>query len=152
MNIGAVGSLSSLLLNSLAKTRSDAPTQMSTALPPPVKSAERPTILPISSAQPLSFESILTLQTLDEPAPEIEAPSATDIFLEEARKDPIERMREQIMEELGLSEADLAAMPPEERRAAEDKIREMIEEKLRQAMGADDEPAASNGEMLERLA
>jgi hypothetical protein len=151
MNIGAAGSISSLLLNSLAKTRSDASAQMSTALPP-VKSAERPTILPISAAQPLSFESILTLQILDEPAPEIEAPSATDIFLEEARKDPIERMREQVMEELGLTEDSLAQMSPEERRAAEDKIREMIEEKLRKAMGADDEPAASNGEMLERLA
>jgi hypothetical protein len=152
MNIGAVESLSSLLLNSLAKTRGDAPAQVSTALPPPVKSAERPTILPISAVQPLSFESILTLQTLDEPDPAIEAPSATDIFLEEARKDPIERMREQVIEELGLTEESLAQMSPEERRAAEDKIREMIEEKLRQAMGADDEPAASNGEMLERLA
>lgn len=152
MNIGAVGSLSSLLLNSLAKSRADAPTQMSTALPPPVKSAERPTILPIRSAQPLSFESILTLQSLDEPESAIEPPSATDLFLEEARKDPITRMREQILEELGLSEADLAEMSPEERRATEDKIREMIEEKLRQAMGADDRPATSNGEMLQQLA
>jgi hypothetical protein len=151
MNIGAVGSISSLLLNSLAKTRGDAPAQISTALPPPVKSAERPTILPISSAQPLSFESILQLQTLDEPEAEIEAPSAADLFLEEARKDPIERMREQIMEELGLSEADLAAMSPEERRATEDKIREMIEEKFRQASGARDQRAESNGEMLEQL-
>ena len=151
MNIGAAGSISSLLLNSLAKTRGDAPAQKSTALPPPVKSAERPTILPISSAQPLSFESILQLQTLDEPEPEIEAPSATELFLEEARKDPIERMREQIMEELGLSEADLAAMSPEERRATEDKIREMIEEKFRQASGAGDQRAESNGEMLQQL-
>ena len=151
MNIGATGSISSLLLNSLMKTHGDAPAQMSTALQPPVKSAERPTILPISSAQPLSFESILTLQTLNEPEPEIEAPSATDIFLEEARKDPIERMREQAMEELGISETDLALMSPEERRAAEDKIREMIEEKFRQAAGADDQHATSNGEMLEQL-
>lgn len=102
---------------------------------------------------PISFESILQLQSLDEPeVTAVEAPTPTELFLEEARKDPIERMREQIMEELGISEADLAAMSPEERRATEEKIREMIEEKLRQANGADDGPAESNGEMLEQLA
>jgi hypothetical protein len=153
MNIGSVGSISSLLLNSLAKPRGDAPTDMSHALPVRANPAGPMTILPISNATPLSFESILQLQSLDEPEQAtIEPPSATEIFLEEARKDPIERMREQIMEELGISEADLAAMSPEERRATEDKIREMIEEKLRQANGGDDAPAQSNGEMLEQLA
>lgn len=152
MNIAALGSASSLLLNSLAKTPGNALAQMSVALPPPVKSAGSPTILPISSAQPLSFESILQLQSLDKPELEpVAPPTPTEIFLEEARKDPMERMREQVLEELGLTEDGLAQMSPDERRAAEDKIREMIEEKLRQAMGADDEPAASNGEMLEQL-
>ena len=152
MNIGALGSASSLLLNSLAKTRADPPVHMSTALPAPANSAQALTILPISTAQALSFEAILQLQSLDEPEVEpVAPPTPTDIFLEEARKDPVERMREQVLEELGLTEDGLAQMPPEERRAAEDKIREMIEETLRQAMGADDQPAASNGEMLEQL-
>lgn len=152
MNIGALGSASSLLLNSLTKTRGDAPTHMSTALPAPANSAQALSILPISTAQPLSFESILQLQSLDEPEPtSIEPPTPTEIFLEEARKDPMERMREQVMEELGLTDEALAQMSPDERRAAEDKIREMIEEKLRQAMGADDQHASSNGEMLQQL-
>lgn len=153
MNIGSVGSISSLLLNSLAKTRSDAPADMSHALTGSANAAAPLTILPSSTAMPLSFESILQLQSLDEPEPAtIAAPTPTELFLEEARKDPIERMREQIMEELGISEADLAALPPDERRAMEDKIREMIEEKLRQANGADDGPAQSNGEMIEKFA
>jgi hypothetical protein len=153
MNIGALGSVSSLLLNSLTKSRSDAPADMSHALTGSANAAERVTVLPISNAMPLSFESVLQLQSLDEPEPTtISLPTPTELFLEEARKDPIERMREQIMEELGISEADLAAMPPEERRAMEDKIREMIEEKLRQANGADQAPASGNAEMIERYA
>ncbi|GAM98389.1 hypothetical protein U91I_02022 [alpha proteobacterium U9-1i] len=110
-------------------------------------------ILPASQATPLSFETVLALQRLDEPPTTISAPSATDIFLEEARKTPMERMREQILEQLGLSEADLAQMSPEERRATEDTIRQLIQEKFRQAMGGEDQPAETNTEaMLKTLA
>jgi|CXWL01.1.fsa_nt_gi hypothetical protein len=105
-------------------------------------------ILPAAQAQPLSFETVLALQRLDEETTTISAPSATDLFLEEARKSPIERMREQILEELGLSEDGIAQMSPEERRATEDKIRQMIEEKFRQAMGGDEKPAQSNAEAM----
>lgn len=101
---------------------------------------------------PLSFETVIALQKIedDEPAT-ITAPSATEIFLEEARKSPIERMREQILEELGLTEDSLAQLPPEERRAIEDQIREKIEEKFRQANNAGDRPD-SNAEMVEAVA
>lgn len=78
---------------------------------------------------------MLFLQT--EEAPKAEGPSATDLFLEEIRKDPIERMREQIMEELGVTEESLAQMSPDERRAVEDRISAMIEEKLRQSFGVE---------------
>jgi len=97
------------------------------------------------------LNSVLQLQSLIEPETEISAPSATDIFLEEARKDPMERLREQIMKELGISEADLAAMPPEERRAMEDRIRQLIEEKFRQGMGVDNAEAGSAGAVLQEF-
>ena len=120
----------------------------------PAKSAEASSILPPSSVQTggLSFETILSLQSLDEVQPvSVEPPSATDIFLQEAQKDPMERMREQIMKDLGVTEDELAAMAPDERRAMEDRIRELIEEKFRQANNAGEGPAQSNGEMLQQL-
>lgn len=107
--------------------------------------------MPGRNAPPLSFESVLALQSLDAPKPPA-PPSAADLFLQEAQKSPIERMREQILEELGLTEESIAQLPPEEKRAVEDKIRRMIEEKIRQAMGADEAPAASNAAMLQTIA
>lgn len=100
----------------------------------------------------LSLETIMNLPSLDEPAPvKLIEPSAEEKFLEEARKSPIERMREQILEELGLTEEAIAQMSPDERRATEDKIRALIEEKLRQAMGADETPDG-NAQMIEAVA
>src|SRR5690606_31980179 len=80
----------------------------------PANSAGPPaTILPMGATMTLSFEAILNLQSLDEPAPEkLTEPSAEEKFLEEARKSPIERMREQILEELGLTEEAIAQMSP----------------------------------------
>lgn len=77
--------------------------------------------------------------------------SPEDLFLAEAQKSPMERMRDQVMKALGLSEDALAQMSPEERRAAEDRIRDMIEAKIREAMNAGKDPTASNGAMLETL-
>lgn len=113
------------------------------------KTAGALSILPASQAQPLSFETVLELQRPDPEEPTaIKPPTPTEIFLEEAQKSPMERMREQILEELGLTEEDLAQMSPDERRATEDKIRELIEEKFRQAMGGDEEPADTNAEAI----
>lgn len=122
----------------------------------PANAAAPGSILPpVNSSLTLSFETILSLQSLDDPAETAPAePSAADKFLEEARKSPIERMREQILQELGLTEEGLAGLPPDERRAAEDKIRAMVEERLRQASGAGDgaEASASNAATLGAVA
>jgi hypothetical protein len=56
----------------------------------------------------LSFDNILQLQMIDEKPAQLKEISAEDLFLEEARKDPIERMRDQILEELGLTEDGIA--------------------------------------------
>lgn len=47
-----------------------------------------------------------------------------------AKKSPAQHMREAVLKELGLSEADLAAMPPEKRQAMEAEINRRIREKL----------------------
>lgn len=109
-------------------------------------------ILPASGVLQLSLDALLTLQVEAPKAPAITALTAEEKFLAEAQKTPMERMREQVLDDLGLSEGALAQMSPEERRAAEDRIREMIEEKIRQAMGATDAPAETNADMLQGVA
>lgn len=150
MNIGAIGFNALTALNLQGREREIDVDAFAGILPRSANSAGSQSILPSSSIGSLSFETVLSLQALDEPKP-IEAPSATDIFLEEAQKHPMERLREQIMKELGVSEESLAQMPPEEKRAMEDKIRQMIEEKLRQGMNAGDAPPSTNAEMLQQL-
>jgi len=46
------------------------------------------------------------------------------------KKSPAEHMRDAILKEMGLTEDDLAAMPPEKRKAIEDTIAAKIKEKL----------------------
>lgn len=153
MSIGAIGANALLSILSQPRARDAALPDWQSMLQSPADSAGQQTILPPSSAPALSFESILALQT--EEAPQVsglEELTATQKFLEEARKSPMERMREQILQQLGLTEESLAQLSPEERQAAEDKIRELIEEKLRQAMGADERPTASNASMIEVVA
>lgn len=152
MTIGAIGSNTSLWLQSAANAHNNTAFHVPDAESSSANPAGALSILPSSHAMPLSFETVIALQKIedDEPAT-ITAPSATEIFLEEARKSPIERMREQILEELGLTEDSLAQLPPEERRAIEDQIREKIEEKFRQANNAGDRPD-SNAEMVEAVA
>ncbi len=153
MTIGALSANSLLMLSFAQKTRGDAQTDFDAGQNVQANSAAPLSILPISSAQPLSFESILALQRIEEPeSTTIQPPSAEELFLVEARKHPMERLREQILEQLGISEEDLAQLPPEEKRAMEDKIRELTEEKLRQANNAGDAPPGSNTEMLQQLA
>lgn len=43
---------------------------------------------------------------------------------------PAERIRDAVLKKLGLSEAELAAMPPSARRGIEDKIGQMVKEML----------------------
>jgi hypothetical protein len=63
-----------------------------------------------------------------------QAERTREAFLAYAQKSPMERLRDQILESLGLTEEGLAALPPEEKAAMEDKIRKIIEEKLRESM------------------
>ncbi len=151
MTIGAIGANPLLFLNPRpqnvgSSANAFAPTSTNSA----ANSAGSLSILPSSAAVKLSFENIIALQSLSEPeAPKLEAMSATEKFLQEAQKTPMERMREQILQQLGVTEESLAQMSPEDRRVVEDKIRQMIEEKIRQAMNAGDDAPGSNSEMLQ---
>jgi hypothetical protein len=146
-----IGSLSANPLISLG-ARPSASVAQSFALQntPANFSAESAKSLPPVQPIQLSMDMLLALQGEQEPesaVEELKEPTAEELFLKEARKSPMERMREQVMKDLGLTEEALAAMPPEEKRAAEDKIRDMIEEKLRQGMRGD-APAETAGDVV----
>ena len=101
-----------------------------------------------NAAPPLSFETILALQSdhaqrdtaakaqaaaIDAAKPQ----TAEEKFLDYAQKSPAERMRDDILKSLGLTEDDLAHMSPEARAAVEDKIKHIVEEKFRQGTHID---------------
>ena len=56
--------------------------------------------------------------------------SAEAEFLEIARKSPLERLRDKILEDMKMSEADIAKMTPQDRQVAEDEIRKRMLEAL----------------------
>ena len=56
--------------------------------------------------------------------------TAAEELAEYLRKSPAEHMRDAILKEMGLTEDDLATMPPEKRKAIEDTIAAKIKEKL----------------------
>jgi hypothetical protein len=152
MNIGALGVNALLYLGSQLLKGDSEEKSFEQSANAAANSAGPLTILPSRSAVELSFENIIALQSLSDPAPTaITEMTATEKFLAEAQKSPIERMREQVLHDLGLTEESLAQMPAEERRIAEDKIRELIEEKIRQAMNADGQSPNSNSAMLQSL-
>ncbi len=70
-------------------------------------------------------------------------PSAKETFLEFMDMTPMERMRAEILGNLGLTEEQLAALPPDERRKIEDKIRRIIEETVKREA---EEKTAENNE------
>ena len=54
----------------------------------------------------------------------------TQEFLDYAKMDPIARMRANILKRMGLTEDQLKAMPPEQQKAIEQKIQELIKQQL----------------------
>lgn len=59
------------------------------------------------------------------------------------KKTPAEHIRDAVLKELGLTEADLAAMPPEKRMAMEATINELVREKLLGRKPEPDQESAS---------
>lgn len=126
----------------------------------PAKSAASTTVLPPSSATQLSFDSILALQSVDNTDTETKsqslsasaAPTPEETFLKEAHKSPMQRLRDQILQSMGMTEESLAQLPAEERRAAEDKISKILREKIKEGMGVDSNASESNDDMLSAVA
>jgi hypothetical protein len=66
------------------------------------------------------------------------APKDNDVvqqFLDYANMDPIQRMRASILKSMGLTEDDLKNMSPEQQKAVEQKIEQLIQEQLKKNAG-----------------
>ena len=57
---------------------------------------------------------------------------STKAFAEYMEKTPLEHWREKIIEEMGLTEEAIAALPPEKRALVEDKIQRKMEQIMQQ--------------------
>lgn len=64
--------------------------------------------------------------------------SASDEFRDFMKKTPAERMVDQILKSMGITPEELEAMPAEKQLAVMEKVRQIIEEKMRLAAGVAD--------------
>jgi hypothetical protein len=68
------------------------------------------------------------------PAPDSGAKEDVEAeFLAYARMSPAERMRDNILKSMGLTENDVNAMSPADRQKLEDKIKELIKQQMEEA-------------------
>jgi hypothetical protein len=61
--------------------------------------------------------------------------SVVQQFLDYAKMSPMERMRAEILKSMGLTEDDLKKMSPEQQKAVEQKIEQIIKQKLEKNAG-----------------
>ena len=159
MNIGAAAVGISSLLNLLGNSKNDRPSPADVFAPqgesPANSSTSGGQALPAPANGGISFDMMLALQSISQQREErasapatADAPGRSDAvqaFLDESQKTPMERMREQILELLGLTEDDLNNMTTEDRRAAEAKIAELVKEKLRQGITGESASGEAQG-------
>jgi hypothetical protein len=61
--------------------------------------------------------------------------SVVQQFMDYAKESPMERMRDSILKSMGLTEDDLKKMSPEQQKAVEQKIEQMIKQQLQKNAG-----------------
>ena len=100
------------------------------------KAAAPNTSFPTQMLAKLDSASILSLQKIefevDDNGGRI-AMKPTDEFMAYMEKTPEERLRANILKSIGVTEEELESLPPEQRQAVEDKIKELIKERIRPA-------------------
>lgn len=62
----------------------------------------------------------------------VSEPSARDEFMKFQAMTPAEKMRAMMLSKLGLTEEQVKAMSPEDRKKVEDKLKEMIKQEVQQ--------------------
>jgi hypothetical protein len=100
------------------------------------KAAATNTSFPTQMLAKLDSASIFSLQQIEFTVDENGKPTgirATDEFLAYMEKTPEERLRANILKSIGVTEEEIESLPPEQRQAIEEKIKEIIKEKIRPA-------------------
>lgn len=109
-----------------------------------------PTVAP-TSAIPSGLANALWMTSAKLDKAEAESDSLIAEFMELSKMTPVERLRKELLDSMGLDEESLAAMPPEERSAIEEEIRRAIKQQLgidqtQQAGTAEGQPVAGTTE------
>lgn len=65
---------------------------------------------------------------------------------------PAQRMREDLLKKLGLTEQELAAKTPDEQKAVETKLSELIQQQMQQAQAAHQNGGSKIGQFLDVVA
>ncbi|MBB5044564.1 hypothetical protein [Shinella fusca] len=88
-----------------------------------------PTVEP-TAAMPSGLANALWLTTAKLEKSGTESDDLLSEFMDLAKMTPIERLRKELLEKMGLTEDSLAQMPEEQRAAIEEEIRRAIKERL----------------------
>ncbi len=88
-----------------------------------------PTVEP-TAAMPSGLANALWLTTAKLEKSGSESDDLLSEFMDLAKMTPIERLRKELLEKMGLTEDSLAQMPEEQRAAIEEEIRRAIKERL----------------------
>lgn len=110
-----------------------------------------PTVAP-SASIPSGFANALWQAQAKLDKAEGESDGLVAEFMELSRMTPVERLRKELLESMGLTEESLAQLPPEERSAIEEEIRRTTKERLgvdETAGGADGQAAGAGPEEAE---
>lgn len=82
-------------------------------------------------------------------------PKSADVYqqLEDyVKMSPAQRMREELLKKLGLTEEELAAKSPEEQKAIEAKLSEMVQQEMQKAQAAHKAGGPKLGQFLDTVA
>ncbi|MEI2297635.1 hypothetical protein [Ensifer sp. MJa1] len=115
----------------IEESGSDARPRLAPTVAPPSTSSALSNALWATAARDESSKASIT----DEQGAAPSGNSVSDEFLKEANKSLAEKIREQILKAMGLSEEDLEGMEPEQRQAVEAEIRKAVE----RAMGVENQ-------------
>lgn len=88
-----------------------------------------PTIGP-AAAMPSGLANALWLNAAKLEKAESESDSLLADFMELSKMSPLERLRKELLEAMGLTEESLAQLPPEQRKEIEEEIARTIKERL----------------------
>lgn len=85
----------------------------------------------------VSMQTTNTVKSADEneETAKTQSDRVKEAFAEYMEKSPIEHWREKILEEMGLTEESLAALPPEEAAQVEEVVQQKIEQQMKQNAG-----------------